>query len=140
MTMYVNLQKAKNEAWKLYESWRKTGINSPALKCKIRFSLLGWRHLIGASGHKKRTSYSTYRKLKLLPYAKTIIEQSRLIQNIRKTGYRTYYAIEGMVEVEEDGIKDFRKVRVVIVDDYQNNMIFYSVMDKKERNNQKRKK
>ena len=71
---------------------------------------------------------------------KTIIEQSRLIQNIRKTGYRTYYAIEGMVEVEEDGIKDFRKVRVVIVDDYQNNMIFYSVMDKKERNNQKRKK
>ncbi|MDP4010828.1 MAG: hypothetical protein Q8P72_01210 [Candidatus Roizmanbacteria bacterium] len=133
MTRYVNIQKAKNEAWKLYEEWRKVGINSPAFKCKVRFSLIGWRHIIGASGHKKRTSYSTYRKLKLLPYAKIIIEQSRLIQNIRKTGYRTYYALEGMVKVEENEVKEFRKVRVVIIDDYQNNMIFYSVMDKKEK-------
>jgi len=133
MTRYVNIQKAKNEAWKLYEEWRKVGINSPAFKCKVRFSLIGWRHIIGATGNKKRTSQDTFRKLKLLPYVKTIIEQSRLIQNIRKTGHRTYYALEGMVEVEENGMKEFRKVRVVIINDYQNNMIFYSVMDKKEK-------
>ncbi|MBP9759126.1 hypothetical protein KBD45_05510 [Candidatus Dojkabacteria bacterium] len=139
MTTFANLQKAKTEAWKLYDSWRKTGINSPALKCKIQFSLIGWRHLIGATGNKKRTSFSTYRKLMLLPYAKMIIEQSRFIQNVEKINGRNYYAVEGMVDVYENGITELRKVRVVIIEDFKKNRIFYSVMDKKK-NSKKRKK
>jgi hypothetical protein len=131
MTKYYNLKNAQNEAWVIYNSWRKTGINCPAFKCKVQFSLLGWRHLIGSTGHKKRTSDDTYRRLKLLPYAKKIIENSRLIQNVKEIKHRTYYALEGMLEIEERNIKQFRKIRVIIVEDYKKNKIFLSIMDKK---------
>jgi len=132
MTRYENVKKAQNEAWKLYDSWRKVGgINCPAFRRKINISLLGWRHLIGATGHKKRTSDDTYRRLKLLPYVKKIIENSKLIQNVRRKNGKIYYALEGMLEVEEMGIKNLRKIRVIIVEDYKGNKIFLSVMDKK---------
>jgi len=132
MTRYENVKKAQNEAWKLYDSWRKVGgINCPAFRRKINISLLGWRHLIGATGHKKRTSDDTYRRLKLLPYVKKIIENSKLIQNVRRKNGKIYYALEGMLEVEEMGIKNLRKIRVIIVEDYKGNKIFFSVMDKK---------
>lgn len=137
MPTYIDLQKVKNETWKLYDSWRKTGINSPAFHGKVQVTLLGWRHLIGATGNKKRTSHDTYRRLKLLPYAKQIIEQSRLIQNIKNFDGRTYYALEAMIEVKENNIKEYRKIRVVIIEDYKKNKIFLSIMDKK---NRKRKK
>ena len=132
MTRFVSVKKAQDEAWKIYNSWRKAGgINCPAFKCKVRISLLGWRHLIGASGHKKRISDDVYRRLKLLPHVKKIIENSKLIQNIKKKNGQIYYALEGMIEVEERNNKAFRKIRVIIVEDFKNNKIFLSVMDKK---------
>ena len=83
MTRFISVKKAQDEAWKIYDSWRKAGgINCPAFKCKVRISLLGWRHLIGASGHKKRISDDVYRRLKLLTYIKKIIENSKEIEKI----------------------------------------------------------
>lgn len=132
MTKFINIKRAQNEAWKIYDSWRKTGgINCPAFKCKVRISLLGWRHLIGASGHKKRISDDVYRRLKLLPHIKKIIENSKLIQNVKKKKGQTYYALEGMLEIVENNNKQLRKIRVVIVEDFKKNKIFLSVMDKK---------
>lgn len=137
MTKYINVKKAQNEAWKFYDLWRKLKIDSPAFKTQVTFSLLGWRHIIGATGHKKRTSDDTYRRLKLLPHAKRIIEESTTIQNITKHGKKVYYALEAMVEVTENSRKELRKVRVVIVEDKLKNKIFYSVMDKKIYKNKK---
>ncbi len=132
MTRFINIKKAQDEAWKIYDSWRKAGgINCPAFKCKVRISLLGWRHLIGASGHKKRISDDVYRRLKLLPHVKKIIENSKLIQNIKKKNGQIYYVLEGMLEVEENNIKALRKIRVVIIEDFKKNKIFLSVMDRK---------
>ncbi|PIV08875.1 hypothetical protein COS52_00480 [Candidatus Roizmanbacteria bacterium CG03_land_8_20_14_0_80_39_12] len=132
MTRFVSVKKAQDEAWKIYNSWRKAGgINCPAFKCKVRISLLGWRHLIGASGHKKRISDDVYRRLKLLPHVKKIIENSKLIQNIKKKNGQIYYALEGMLEVEENKVKALRKIRVVIIEDFKKNKIFLSVMDRK---------
>ena len=132
MTKFISIKRVQNEAWKIYDSWRKAGgINCPAFKCKVRISLLGWRHLIGASGHKKRISDDIYRRLKLLPYVKNIIENSKLIQNVKKKNNKIYYVLEGMLEVEERKIKALRKIRVVIVEDFKKNKIFLSVMDKK---------
>ncbi|PIP15007.1 hypothetical protein COW98_03895 [Candidatus Roizmanbacteria bacterium CG22_combo_CG10-13_8_21_14_all_35_9] len=132
MTKYINIKKAQNESWKVYDSWRKTdGINCPAFRSKVRISLLGWRHLIGATGHKKRISNDVYRRLKLLPHVKTIIENSKLVQNIKKKKGRTYYALEGMLEVDENNQKSLRKIRVIIIEDFKKNKIFLSVMDKK---------
>ena len=137
MTKYINVKKAQNEAWILYDKWRKKKIVCPAFKTQVNFSLLGWRHIIGATGHKKRTSDDIYRRLKLLPHAKQIIEESTTIQNITKHGKRFYYALEAMVEVIENSRKEFRKVRVVIIEDKLKNKIFYSVMDKKIYKNKK---
>ena len=132
MTRFVSVKKAQDEAWKIYNSWRKAGgINCPAFKCKVRISLLGWWHLIGASGHKKRISDDVYRRLKLLPHVKKIIENSKLIQNIKKKNGQIYYALEGMLEVEENKVKALRKIRVVIIEDFKKNKIFLSVMDRK---------
>lgn len=132
MTRFISVKRAQDEAWKIYDSWRKAGgINCPAFKCKVRISLLGWRHLIGASGHKKRISNDVYRRLKLLPHVKKIIENSKLIQNVKKKRGKTYYALEGMLEVEENNNKELRKIRVVIIEDFKKNKIFLSVMDKK---------
>jgi len=132
MTRFISVKKAQDEAWKIYDSWRKAGgINCTAFKCKVRISLLGWRHLIGASGHKKRISDDVYRRLKLLPYIKKIIENSKLIQNVKKKRGKIYYALEGIMEIEENHNKQLRKIRVVIVEDFKKNKIFLSVMDKK---------
>lgn len=134
MTKFINVKKAQNEAWKLYDKWRNEQVYCPAFKTQVLFSLLGWRHIIGATGHKKRTSDDTYRRLKLLPYARQIIEQSTTIQNILKKKGHSYYVLEAMVEVLENNHKDFRKVKVILIEDRLKNKIFYSVMDKKNTN------
>ena len=60
------MKKAKQEAWEFYDSWRKVKSYSPALQSEVRVSLMGWRHISGATGAKKRTFSDTYRRLKLL--------------------------------------------------------------------------
>lgn len=62
------LKKAKQKAWEFYDSWRKVKSYSPALQAEVRISLMGWRHISGATGAKKRTSSDTYRRFKLLPH------------------------------------------------------------------------
>lgn len=128
-----NLKQVKQEAWEYYKRWRKEKTHSPALKSEVRISLMGWRHISGATGAKKRTYQDTYRRLKLLPYAKEIIEKSTTIQNVTTKGKRTFYTLEAMVIVKHDGNEVLRKVRVIIVEDREKNRIFYSVMDKKQR-------
>ncbi len=128
-----NLKQVKQEAWAFYNIWRKQKTYSPALKSKVRISLMGWRHITGATGAKKRTYQDTYRRLKLLSYAKEIIEKSTTIQNVTTKGDRTFYALEAMTMVKHDGTEVLRKVRVILIEDKQKNKIFYSVMDKKQR-------
>ena len=128
-----SLKKVKQEAWEYYNKWRKEKSYSPAFKSEIRVSLMGWRHISGATGYKKRTLHDTYRTLKLLPYAKEIIEKSTTIQNVTTKGKRTFYALEAMTMVKEDSKEAPRKVRVIFVEDAKGNKIFYSVMDKKQR-------
>lgn len=133
------LKKVKQDAWEFYDSWRKVKSFSPALQAEVRISLFGWRHISGATGAKKRTYSDTYRRFKLLPYAKQIIETSTTIQNVSTKGKRTFYVLEAMMEVEENGNKDFRKVRVILVEDKQKNKVFYSVMDKKQKDKKPQK-
>lgn len=127
------MKKVKQKAWEFYNSWRKVKSYSPALQVEVRVSLIGWRHISGATGAKKRTFSDAYRRLKLLPYAKQIIETSTTIQNVSTKGKRTFYVLEAMLEVTENGNKDFRKVRVILIEDKQKNKVFYSVMDKKQK-------
>lgn len=127
------LKKFKQEAWEFYCQWRGQKTHCPALQCDIRVSLMGWRHISGATGAKKRTFNDTYRRMKLLPHAKEIIEKSTTVQNITVRNGKTFYALEAMVVVKDDGSKSLRKVRVILVEDKSKNKVFYSVMDKKQK-------
>lgn len=133
------VKKVKEGAWEFYDSWRKVKSYSPALQSEVRISLLGWRHISGATGAKKRTYADTHRRFKLLPYAKQIIETSTTVQNVSTKGKRTFYVLEAMMEIKENGKKDFRKVRVILIEDKQKNKVFYSVMDKKQKEKRSQK-
>lgn len=135
------MRQAKVKALKYYKRWRSQKTYCPALKENIRVSLRGWCHITGATGHKKRVVGDVYRRLKLLPHAKAIIKKSSTIQDIIKKNGNIYFVLEAVKPVKEKGITQFRKVRVVLVEDKKTKeKVFLSVMDKKKRPRRKRKK
>ena len=125
------MKKVQSDAFRIYNRWRNQKIYCPAFKQYVRFSLKGWHHIIGATGSKKRSYQDVYRRLKLLPHAKSITKQSTTIQNIVKRKSRTFFVLEAMVPVGEGNKIAPRKVRVVFEEDQKGNKIFLSVMDKK---------
>ena len=94
------IKSIKQKAWEFYNAWRQGKTYSPAFQSDVKISLRGWRHITGATGHKKRNFQDTYRRLKLLPYAKEIIEKSSTIQNITIKGINTFYALEAKEKEE----------------------------------------
>lgn len=126
------MKKVKEDTLKMYKRWQKQKIYCPAFKQNVRFSLKGWRHITGATGDKKRKYNDVYRRLKLLPHAKTITKKSTTIQNITKRRGRTYYVLEAILPVTEKGRVTPRKVRVVFEEDKKGKKVFLSVMDKKK--------
>lgn len=130
-----SLKKVRDEAWKFYQEWRKEKTYSPAFKSEIRISLKGWTHLSGSDRAKRKRTYKdAYRRYKLLPYAKEIIETSTTIQNITEKRGRKFYALEAVVEVSYNDKKENRKIRVILIEDKLGNKIFYSVMDRRIKN------
>lgn len=129
------LKKVKQEAWEFYQKWRKQKTYSPALETEIRVSLKGWAHLSGSDkARKRRTHKDAYRRYKLLPYAKEIIKTSTTIQNITEKGNRKFYALEAVMKVSYNHKEENRKIRVVLIEDNLGNKIFYSVMDRRIKN------
>ena|SRR3989344_50638 len=126
-----SLKKVKQEAWDFYQKWRKEETYSPAFKSTIRVSLIGWKHISPFGGIRKRTYQDAYRRYKLLPHAKEIIEKSTTIQNVVEKGGRKFYALEAMVKVAYKNNPEDRKVRVILVEDKLGNKVFFSVMDRK---------
>ncbi len=114
-----------------YNSWRTRVTFSPALECNIRISLLGWNHITGSTGHKKRSIKDKHRRLNLLSIAEQIILKSTTIQNITTKNNKKYFALEAVMNVDFNGKSSFRKVRVIILEAKNGDKIFYSVMDKK---------
>jgi hypothetical protein len=86
---------------------------------------------MGDKKHQKRSSADKFRRFKILPYAKQVIESSHKIHSTRKVKERTYYTIESTIPMSIDEVKTLRKIRVVIFEDKKGNKIFLSVMDKK---------
>ena len=105
----------------------------------MRVSLKGWYHLVG-KGYKPRARNDQIRRFKLLPHAKKIIEGSNFIQDMREKKGQTFYALEGMIPVTQNGVTAPRKVRVVLIEDKNKNKIFFSILDKKDKRNRGTKK
>ena len=121
----------KKQALNFYKQWQKEKSYCPALKEKIIISTLGWHHITGQSGAKKRTWNDIYRRLKLLPLAKEIINCSTTIQNITLKDGITYYILEAIKLITIDKTKNWTKVRVIIIESDKQKKTFLSVMDRK---------
>lgn len=86
-----NLEKAQRHAWRFYDHWRKTGSKSPAFDGEmIDVSRLGWDHLLNPL--KKRSRIEKIRRLKALPLAKKLIEQSTTYQDHRTDREISFWA------------------------------------------------
>ena len=62
----------------MYKSWGE--VFCPALKSKVKFTNLGWDHLVE---RKKRTKVEKSKRLELLPFVKKILKNSHTIQGTR---------------------------------------------------------
>lgn len=121
----------KQKWWNFYCQWRKEKCYCPALKENVGISLLGWYHLTGQNGAKKRSWNDVFRRMQLLRFAREIILESTTVQNIEKRKNTTYFVLEAMKIVTEKGNKEWRKVRVILFENKKGHKIFLSVMDKK---------
>lgn len=127
------MQTSKDEAWKLYSSWQKSGIYCPALEKFVIISRKGWNHITGKDG-RKRIFGDVYRRLKLLPYAKKLIENSTMIQNSGKFDNGTKFVLlQGVFQIQIGNEKVLSRVSVILQEDKKGNIIFYSVSDRKIR-------
>ena len=114
--------KSIDGAWDFYNNWRKENSFSPALKKNVKITRKGWSHIF----NKNRNETDKYRRLKLLPYAKELIELSTTIQNIKQSDETTFIAIEHVFNLETN-----YKVRVILESKNNSDYTFLSVMDKK---------
>lgn len=128
----ASIKKEISKAWKTYNRWRNQKIISPALKKQVLFTRQGWEHITGRDD-KKRTLSDIYRRLKLLPHAKKIINKMPLVQNKRKRGENTFYALEAIIQIGENENVIERKIRVVLKEDKIGVVRFFSIMDKKQK-------
>jgi len=118
----------KRDRFSIYKSFGK--VYCPAFRSYVYFTLLGWEHLVGSGGNRKRSWSDVYRRLQLLPFAKRIVQKSHTIQNIKTVRGKTFYALDSIEVVQIKKKKVTTKVRVVILDT-KTGKKFYSVMDRK---------
>lgn len=112
------LEKVTIKAWKFYETWRKIGSYSPALKDKIMITRLGWDHLLNPK--KRRTKVQKIRRLEALPLAKKLIESATTYQEYRQKLDIEYYAF--VAEMEG------KRIKVVISRKNKKDRAFLSVI------------
>jgi len=99
---------------------------------QVLFTRQGWEHITGRDD-KKRTAGDVYRRLKLLPHARGIISKMPLVQNKRRKGNNTFYALEAMIDIKDGDKVSERKIRVVLKEDKVGAVRFFSIMDKKQK-------
>ena len=128
----ANIKKEIAAGWNLYHRWRSQKTFSPALKKQVLFTRQGWEHITGRDD-KKRTAGDVYRRLKLLPHARGIINKMPLVQNKRRKGNNTFYALEAMIDIKDGDKVSERKIRVVLKEDKVGAVRFFSIMDKKQK-------
>ena len=119
----VSLKQLKQLSWNTYNQLRKKPIYCPLLNVSIYFTLTGWNHLIGQSGHKKRKAEDIYRRLTLIQVVKKVIQTSEGSISEKKLKDKVFYILETNISRQQ-------KVTVFLFKRKDNIVIFYSIMDK----------
>lgn len=133
-TVTITMSKSQKQvSLNFYKQWQREKNICPAFNEKIIISAKGWNHIVGNKNSKKRIWNDTYRRLKLLPHARDIINKSTTIQNVKTQNGKVYFALEAMRLIELKNGKEWRKVRVILEQDKKMRKVFLSVMDRKQK-------
>ena len=92
---------------KNYKSWKD--VYCPALETKVYFTNKGWEHLFEG---KKRSRVEVLERVRLLPFAKKLLEITTTVQNKRFQDFHQHYTFTAFTE----GVKG-TKIEVVVVED-----------------------
>jgi hypothetical protein len=96
-----------NRYSKNYKSWGN--VYCPALKTKVFFTKKGWEHLFVG---KRRSRAEVLERVRLLPFAKKLLEITTTVQNKRFQNFHQHYTFTAFTE----GTKG-TKIEVVVVED-----------------------
>lgn len=121
----MELQTRKLQAKQLYDSWRTQGLYCAKLQSRIKVTLLGWNHLVGTGGEKRRGTADVVRRLSLLHSVPRLLMITDLTVTEELRGSRKYVVIQGSVGGQI--------LRVILLRRMRNELIFYSVMSRNER-------
>lgn len=116
MSHYKDLKK---QSFEYYKQWMKEKTFSKALGKQVLVSKLGWNHILG------RKTKDRINRFNLLKSAKYIIKTSASITK-SKVGNIQYITLGGEAFIKN---KKWR-IKVILKEDKNGNLIFYSVMKK----------
>lgn len=126
----LRLKNHRSKIWnKYYLYWRDNPVFCPALNKTVLATKSGWEHIAGFS--KSRSIDDTHRRLDLFKYARNILEKSGTIQYIRHQNGQIHYCFEAIVEFkgEYERGRRYKRVKVVLVERANGNIVFHSVMN-----------
>lgn len=92
---------------KNYKSWKN--VDCPALKTKVHFTNKGWEHLFEG---KKRSRAEVLERVRLLPFAKRLLETTTTVQKKRFQNFHQHYTFTAFTEGTM-GVK----IEVVVIED-----------------------
>lgn len=110
-----------------YKSYKSTFC--PVFGEYVYFTNVGWNHIIGSHGHKRRVWKDVFHRLVLLEHTRQIIEKSHTFQDIRKMEDRLFYTLESVEKISSNNESKLSKIKVVMLQT-TNGKKFYSVMGK----------
>lgn len=100
-----------------FEIWRGSEKPSPAFNNEIiKITWAGWRHVTSSP---KRGRHEVVERIRLLVFAKKLIEESTFIQTYRQEGNIEYWSIQGLfnnqpvrvvIRAKDKGLKHFYSV------------------------------
>lgn len=120
----LNKKQFVDNSKKYYRKLMKSPIYSPALKADIYFTNKGINHLAHSG---KRSFNDVYRRLKLLPYIRPIVLNTKLYKS-RVMGSTTSFEISGKRKINIYGRSQNKLIKIVIILTAQKRYTFLSVM------------
>lgn len=119
----MSFKKQVNDAKHFYFNvWRGSEKPCPAFGGEVvKVTRAGWNHILFSP---KRESLEMLRRLRLLPCAKRMIENAKIVKEYRREGEVEYWSIEEVIEK--------KKIRVVVRSKNGGPKHFFSVFMKKK--------
>lgn len=115
--MEEEIKRAKKQAFALYKKLSREKVYCRALKCVVRISETGFKHLTEKARYPKDKLY----RLKIFAFVPEVITFGKHVETRRE---------KGVIRHSVEAVIDSRVLRVIVQEDAQGKLFFYSIMDK----------